>query len=229
MITIQAARAAISKDDNDLDGTLKTWTSQLTADIEQYCNQPLVSRSIVIEKNVDQPTVYDYPPSRLFNSDPLGIQPAMYSDIAAAAARLLVPMPFVAVPVSLTTAEYRTSVFDAYTTVSDVTLVTYNGAYHLARQAGFSGKGWRFTLTAGYTVTTDSEGFITASNVPADLQKALTTLLQFQFKLDPIGKSYVGLANIVESAQGANISTSIKPVWNDVKDALNNYRLHYVA
>lgn len=229
MVTLAQIRNAIGgKINTDMDEVFAQWTEQLTAECEQYCNQPLVSKSVVIERSVDYQTIYDYAPRRVVTSDPFSQNPALYSDAAATSARLLIPLPFVAVPVTLTTAEYRTSVFDSYVSASDVSVVTVDGARFLSRQTGFAGKGWRFTLSAGWSVTRDASGHITASSVPADVQKALITLIQYQYKLDSRGKNILGVSSVVESSQGASTSITYQGVWADVKKTLNNYQVQVI-
>lgn len=226
MITLQRGKIALQRLEASDNDQIQEWINAVTAIVEQYCNQPIVSATKVVEKYYSNEQVFGYAPSRDY-TNPFG---SMTSDETASGARLLIPLPFVAVPVTLVTAKYKSTVFDSWTTTTDTTgVITVNNAYHLGRQNGFAGYFWQLTFTAGYDVTLNSESHITASDVPSDLQQVAIEMLQIMQRDDRAGKDTLGLLNMTASAGGSNVSIGLKdmsPRWNDM---LDNYRVRAVA
>ena len=224
MLTLERARAALNKQDLSTDDQLVKWVNAIVAEMEQYCNQPLVTRTVTLERNYDSKQVYRYMPQ----TDQLGVlntYKGIYADGVVELARSLVPLPFLVVPITLVDAAYRNTVFDSYTTVTDISVVTYNGAYHMARRDGFASRGWKVNISAGYSQTKNSDGYVTATTAPEELQQLAIEMLQVRFQRDITGKNTLGLSSVAITQNGTTVNTAYKDMKPEWCDTLDNYRV----
>jgi hypothetical protein len=230
MITLAQAKAVFNSwTPQQGDAQIQRMIDTATATVEQYCNQPIVKKAKIFERAIDSNILYPYA---------IGAQPQVSSNLTvahsglvlkeedAADGRLLIVLPFVAVPLSLTKAERRESVFDSYVDVtSDVSIVGHNGSPHLAYRHGFSGYGWRFTLNVGYVVS-DEAVALPDYAMPYDLQQVAEQMLIVARRMDARsgGGNLFGITNQTRSAEGANISTAYTDPWLVWARTLDNYK-----
>ena len=110
-------------------------------------------------------------------------------------------MPYVKVPVSLTTLAYRDEQDDSYTTITGAVVYVADGLTSIYAPNAFANRWYKATCAVGYT----------SSDAPASLVHVISEMVHEMYKATDFGgkDNRFGVASIATSEGGTTMTTAL--------------------